>query len=245
MNRITSADTHGLKSREEIDNMNHRLMRNNMNRITSADTIKVLAVTILDEQKCEDFFAAQDGSSLIRIRLNNSIFPKIPYQAVFYAQGLINYSLSTDDVLSIDIDLQNEGHRFISFKHNSLNFDKTFTLKDHLQSLQTIPELSDCKDMPHEHEFGSMDFSELKKHAHYVKIIRDELECGDFDVKPPYIKGAAYEKMYDNYKKRVQILDAKFGTINHNLLETESKPMKARTQKTDNQRIKKQNKPTV
>ena len=206
-----------------------------MNRIKTDDNIKVLAVSILDDQKHQEFLACQDGSSLIRIRLKNSIFEKIPFQTVFYAQGKVNQSLSTGDTLTIDIDLDNDENRFVSFSNDSLKFDRTFSVHDHLKSLERIPDLSDKKNMPHEHELEYMDFFALKNHAHYVKIIREELECGDFTMKPPYIKGTAYEQIYTDYINRTKIQEAKFGLIDRSTLESKLKPMKVRKLTDNNQ----------
>ena len=195
-----------------------------MNRILSGDNIKVLAVSLLDDQTSQDFFVCQNGSSLIRIQIKNSIFETIPYRTICFIKGEINQSLSTDGTLNVAIDLENSDHRFVSFNPMSLKFDRTRSIQDHLNSLETLPDLSDNKPMLKENDFESLDLFLLQKHSHFLKIIRDELECGDYgNTIPPYIQGDAYQKMFFEHKKRCSLLDSKLNRLPNTVAKTKSK----------------------
>lgn len=198
-----------------------------MNTITTGDEIKVLAVTLLDDQNTHEFFACQDGSSLYKIRLKNANFNQIPYRTMFFAQGKINNPPETEDYLTVDIDLELKDHRFVSFEPNTVVKSHIgLSVHDHLESL---PVLSDSKPVPDRIEFGTLDILLLKKHSHYLRLIRDELACGDFgNITPKYIKGSAYQKLFDDYKERARKLDEKFGVIDVSVIKTKVKHVESR-----------------
>ena len=170
-----------------------------MNKILSGDKIKALAVTIADDQSTEEFFACQTGSTLIKICLKNAEFKVIPFRTMFYVQGTLKDGDFSDDVFTIEVDLEKDQNRFVSLNPNTIKLYKGLTSV--FDVLDKIPALSDSKKFPDRHEFDHLYLFMLDKHAHYVKVIRDELDCGDFgDKTPKYIKGRAYEKMFSDWK---------------------------------------------
>ena len=218
-----------------------------MNRILSGDNIKVLAVTLLDNQTSQDFYVCQNGSCLIRIQMKNSIIETIPYRTICFIQGEVNQSLSTTEILNIDIDLKRDGHRFVSFNPLTLKFDRTLSIHDHLNGLETFSNLSDTKSMLTEDDFESLNLYLLQKHSHFLKIIRDELECGDYgDTTPPYIEGSAYQKMFFDYKERCRILDGKLDSRSNTAAKTKPKMSAQNRKRNESHRsVTKQNKQTV
>ena len=171
-----------------------------MNQIRTGDEIKALAVTILDNQKSNEFWACQDGSTLIKINFKDPPFAEIPYRTLFYVQGKL-YSLSdTDQFLTIEVDLE-KGHRFVSLNPETIKLYRGLSVFD---VLEPFPKLSDGKPLPERKEFEGLYLFQLQRHAHFIKLIRDELTCGDFgDTTPKYIKGPAYQKIFADFKKKM------------------------------------------
>lgn len=179
-----------------------------MNQLKSGDDIKVLAVTIFDDQNAKEFFACQDGATLIRMILKNPLFKTIPYRTLFYAQGKIKPNRCTDESITIEVDFEKDDQRFISLNPDTIKLYQGLSVFDILES---FPSLSDGKPFPDRIEFEGLYLFQLKRHAHFVKIIRDELECGDFgDTTPKYIKGSAYKKLFHGYKERIHEYRKKF-----------------------------------
>ena len=171
-----------------------------MNQIKTGDKIKALAVTILDDQNSNEFLACQDGSTLIKIDFKDPPFEKIPYRTLFYVQGRLNSESDTDHMLNIEVDLE-QGHRFVSLKPDTIKLYRGLSVFDILESL---PDLSDGKPLPERSEFDGLYLFQLQRHAHFVKLIRDELSCGDFgDTTPRYIKGSAYQKIFTDFKEKM------------------------------------------
>lgn len=171
-----------------------------MNQIKTGDKIKALAVTILDDQNANEFLACQDGSTLIKIYFKDPPFDKIPYRTLFYVQGRLNSDSDNDQMLNIEVDLE-QGHRFVSLKSETIKLYRGLSVFDILESL---PNLSDGKPLPGRNEFDGLYLFQLQRHAHFVKLIRDELTCGDFgETIPRYIKGFAYQKIFADFKKKM------------------------------------------
>ena len=172
-----------------------------MNQIRTDDEIKALAVTILEKQESKEFLACQDGFTLIKIKLKNQNFEKIPLRTLFFVQGKLRTDISSVESLTIEVDLNVENHRFISLNPETIKLYQGLSVFDILES---IPVLSDKKSFPDRTEFDGLCLFKLKKHAHFVKIVRDELSCGDFgETIPKYIKGSAYQTIFHDYKNRM------------------------------------------
>ena len=173
-----------------------------MNRILSGDRIKALAVSILDNQKSEEFYACQDGTTLIQIHIKNSEFEIIPYRTLFFVEGKLEGNFN-DEKFTIQVDLQNKQDRFVSFNPNTIRLYQG--LKSVFDVLESLPNLSDKKPFPGRHEFENLYLFLLDRQAQKVKIIRDELDCGDFgDQVPKYIRGLAYEKMFHDWTEKMK-----------------------------------------
>lgn len=171
-----------------------------MNQIKTGDKIKALAVTILDDQNANEFLACQDGSTLIKIHFKDPPFETIPYRTLFYVQGRLNSDSGTDQMLNIEVNLE-QGHRFVSFKPDTIKLYRGLSVFD---ILETLPNLSDGKPLPGRNEFDGLYLFQLQRHAHFVKLIRDELTCGDFgETIPRYIKGSAYQKIFADFKEKM------------------------------------------
>lgn len=182
-----------------------------MNRILSDDKIKVLAVSILDNQKSGEFYACQDGTTLIKIRIKNSGFDTIPYRTLFFVEGKLEGDFYGES-FTIEVDLQNDQHRFVSFNPNTIRLYQG--MKSVFDVLESLPNLSDKKPFPSRDEFENLYLFLLDRQAQKVKIIRDELDCGDFgDQIPKYIRGLAYEKMFHDWKQKMKIQKENFNLI--------------------------------
>ena len=173
-----------------------------MNRILSGDRIKALAVTILDDQNSGEFYACQDGTTLIQIRIKNSEFKIIPYRTLFFVEGKLEENFN-DEKFTINVDLENNQDRFVSFNPNTIRLYQG--MKSVFDVLESLPNLSDTKPFPGRHEFENLYLFLLDRQAQKVKIIRDELDCGDFgDQVPKYIRGIAYEKMFLDWTQKMK-----------------------------------------
>ena len=206
-----------LKETRRIDNPIHK-ESGNMNQILSGDKIKALAVTILDDQRPEEFLACQSGSTLITIRLKNAPFQTIPFRTLFFIQGKLVQGECFAESLTIEVDLTQDENRFVSLNPNTIRLYQGLTSV--FDILDSLPDLSDKKPFPNRMEFEHLYLFMLEKHAHHLKVVRDELYCGNFDGKTPkYIKGLAYEKLFEDWKLKMLNQKAKLkSTPSHKLI---------------------------
>ena len=184
-----------------------------MNRILTDDKIKALAVTIFHDSATDEIFACQSGSTLMKIDLKNANFQAIPSQTLIFLNGELDKDLCSNEseIFHVKIDLSHEDHRFVSLKPDSIRIYPGLSVFDVLESL---PEISDKKQFPDRTEFDNLSLTLLQKHARGVKLIHDALECGDFgNVVPAYIKGPAYEKIFNLYKNRTGYRPVENGSI--------------------------------
>ena len=182
-----------------------------MNQIQTDDQIKALAVTILEDQESNEFLACQDGFTLMKIKLKNQNFDTIPLRTLFFVQGKLRTDISSAESLTIEVDLNLENHRFISLNPDTIKLYRGLSVFD---ILEPIPVLSDKKSFPDRTEFDGLSLFQLKKHAHFVKIVRDELVCGDFgETVPKYIKGLAYKTIFQDFKVRMDKTKAEISLL--------------------------------
>ena len=165
-----------------------------MNQVVSEDRIKLLAISRLDNQESLNFFACQDGSTLIEIFLKNVTFEKIPFRTIFYLQGCV-ISNPGDPLKQIIVDFSEENHRFLTFNESCLFVRPGLSVLDFLE---INPILSDSKALPEKSDYNGLNFFIAKKHANFLRIIKKELQRKDFNLRimPSYFKGAAYEKLF-------------------------------------------------
>ena len=203
----------------------------NMNKILSGDTIKGLAVSILDDQKTHEIFACQSGSTLMKIDLKNANFDSIPFRTLIFFKGVFKQEPCKDESFIIEVDLSKEDHRFVSLKPDTIKLYKGLSVFDILEGL---PGLSDSKPFPQRTEFEGLYLFLLLRQAHNAKLIREAVECGDFgNTIPKYIQGIAYEKIFADYKVRTgykprefKIIDPATKTKTKKSVKVKSRPRK-------------------
>ena len=172
-----------------------------MNTIIRGEKIKALAVTFLDNQDSNSFFACQTGSTLMKINLINQPFKVIPYRTLFYVKGELKENPGTS-LITVIVNFDLEDNRFISFNPEMIRLRPGLSVFD---TLECLPDLSDQKPLPQREEYNQFNFFLLKRHSNSVRVIRNELECGNFgNCTPKYIKGSAYEMIFSDYKERVR-----------------------------------------
>ena len=204
-----------------------------MNRILSGDKIKALAVTILDDQKSVEFFACQNGETLITIQIKNSSFDTIPFRTLFFVEGNLKGDFDAEK-FTIEVDLLNDQHRFVSFNPNTIRLYQG--LKSVFDVLESIPSLSDGKPIPDRREFEHLYLFLLDRQAQKVKIIRDEVECGDCgETVPKYIRGVAYEKIFHDWKEKMQNQKASFNLPSNRKLVVKKRIIR-KTKKSDSEK---------
>ena len=162
-----------------------------MNRLVSDDDIKVLAVTMFDNQNVENILACENGSSLIKMKIINSNIKQIPFQTIVFAQGRVTSIDSDCTTILIDLDIEN--NRFLSIKEYQ-KYETSFT------DIEFIPELSDTKPSPNSDFFKDLSFSLIKKHANILRVIKHQILRQDYILMPKYIKGAAFITLYETLK---------------------------------------------
>ena len=149
-----------------------------------------------DQDDFREIYACQSGHTLISIKLKNFTKP-IETGSLIFARGSLSAALNRTKLV---VDLNQENHRWVVLDGKQLERRKDWSAINGL----TIHALSDMKVGLTQVDMGDLDFMQFKKHARCFKIVQYELtkenKMNLAHDKPNYIKGEAYEKMFEIYK---------------------------------------------
>ena len=149
-----------------------------------------------DQDDFREIYACQSGHTLISIKLKNFTKP-IETGSLIFARGSLSEAMNRTKLV---VDLNQENHRWVVLDGKQLERRKDWSAINGL----TIHALSDMKDGITQMDMGQLDFMQFKKHVRCFKIVHYELtkenKMNLAHDKPNYIKGDAYEKMFEIYK---------------------------------------------
>ena len=149
-----------------------------------------------DQDDFREIYACQSGHTLISIKLKNFSKP-IETGSLIFARGSLSEAMNRTKLV---VDLNQENHRWVVLDGKQLERRKDWSAINGL----TIHALSDMKDGITQVDMGQLDFMQFKKHVRCFKIVHYELtkenKMNLAHDKPNYIKGDAYEKMFEIYK---------------------------------------------
>ena len=149
-----------------------------------------------DQDDFREIYACQSGHTLISIKLKNFTKP-IETGTLIFARGSLSEAMNRTKLV---VDLNQENHRWVVLDGKQLERRKDWSAINGL----TIHALSDMKDGITQVDMGQLDFMQFKKHVRCFKIVHYELtkenKMNLAHDKPNYIKGDAYEKMFEIYK---------------------------------------------
>lgn len=158
-----------------------------MNRTGTAENFKVLAVSMLKNQKSSSLMACQDGLTVIRVEIKG-LDIEIPFRTIFLASGA--KKILEDGSIDVSVNLENSNHRFLTFGD----------LKPSDQPSTKINwSLSDQKEPVQESFFEKLNFGLALKHSNCLRLIETEILRQDFvrGTVPNFIKGPAYQFLFD------------------------------------------------
>ena len=149
-----------------------------------------------DQDDFREIYACQSGHTLISIKLKNFSKP-IETGSLIFARGSLSEAMNRTKLV---VDLNQESHRWVVMDGKRFERKTEWIAMDDL----TIHELSDMKNSLTQVDVGNLDLMQFKKHARCFQIVQYELTKENrinlAHEKPNYIKGEAYEKLFEIFK---------------------------------------------
>ena len=177
-------------------------MNHNLNVMRSRENAAILAILINgndqsdDQNDLREIWACQSGQTLISIKLKNFTKP-IKAGSLIYARGFLSEVMNRTKLV---VDLNQENDRWVVIDGTQLERRKDWNAINGL----FMQALSDMKNDLTNRDFGDLNLMQFKKQARCFKIVHYELTKENkmclADEKPKYIKGEAYEKMFEIFK---------------------------------------------
>ena len=165
------------------------------NMTGSEKNTALLIIALNDADKdldMKNFFACQDGNTLISVKLTN-FDREVQAGSLIFARGSIFTAMNRT---KLSVDLNRENDRWVVMNPMQLETQAYIG--------ESISNLSDSKPNLTANDFHELNFIKFRKEARAYKIINYELTKEDkkmlCDETPNYIKGDGYNQMFQIFK---------------------------------------------